>query len=130
MTALKLLCFLLIVPALACLGHDAYIYYLNTQKGLDIPFQLSDLGYLWVTYAPESFAAVKESFSPESWRWIDMILEQSGVVLFGGLSVLIYAVLGLCWLLGVWPFARIPTTARANLGLPGESKGPVKYSRK
>lgn len=131
MTAIKLLCFFLILPALACLGHDGYVYYLNTQAGKDLPFQLSDLGYLWVTYSPETFAVVKESVDAGTWYWVNLVLEQTGVFLFGGIAAIVYAILGVCWLLGVWPFARIPTTARGNLGLPGErSKGPVKYNRK
>lgn len=128
---LKLLCFLLILPALACLGHDGYVYYLNTEAGKDLPFQLSDLGYLWVTYSPDTFAAIKDSIDPGTWGWINLALEQTGVFLLGGIAAIFYAALGLCWLLGVWPFAKIPTTARGSLGLPGErNKGPVKYNRK
>lgn len=132
MTALKILCFLLIVPALACLAHDGYVYYLSKEAGENLPFRFSDIGWLWTTYSPESFAAVKESMSPATWHWVDVILEQTGVFLFGGLAALVYAALGLCWLLGVWPFTRIVTTAHSgNLGLPGErNKGPIKYKRK
>lgn len=131
MNAIKLLCFFLALPALACLAHDGYLYYLNTESGKNLPFQFSDLGWLWVAYSPESFAAAREWIDPGVWSWINLALEQTGAFLFGGIAALVYAALGLCWLLGVWPFARIPTTARGNLGLPDERrKGPIKYKRK
>ena len=46
----KFLFFLLLLPPLVSLGHDAYIYYQKPEKG----FQLSDLGALWDKHHKES----------------------------------------------------------------------------
>jgi len=46
----KLLFILLLVPVIASLGHDAYIYYQEPEKGI----RLSDLGALWDKYHKES----------------------------------------------------------------------------
>lgn len=46
----KILFFLLLLPALAALGHDVYMFTQNQDKG----FRLSDLGWLWDKYHKES----------------------------------------------------------------------------
>lgn len=46
----KLLFVILLLPALATLGHDIYFYTQNQDKG----FRLTDLGKLWDTYHKES----------------------------------------------------------------------------
>ncbi|MGH1456016.1 MAG: hypothetical protein ACRBDI_04490 [Alphaproteobacteria bacterium] len=46
----KLIFILLLIPAIAALGHDAYFFTQNQDKG----FRLTDLGKLWDTYHKES----------------------------------------------------------------------------
>lgn len=46
----KILFFLLLLPAVAALGHDAYFFYQNQDKG----FRLTDLGAFWDKYHKES----------------------------------------------------------------------------
>ncbi len=46
----KFLFFLLLLPAIASVGHDAYMYYQEPDHG----FRLSDLGALWDKYHKES----------------------------------------------------------------------------
>ena len=46
----KFLFFLLLLPAMAALGHDIYMYQQEPEKG----FRLSDLGALWDKYHKES----------------------------------------------------------------------------
>lgn len=46
----KFLFILLLLPALAAIGHDLYLFTQNQDKG----FRLSDLGKLWDTYHKES----------------------------------------------------------------------------
>ena len=46
----KFLFFLILLPALAALGHDGYMFYQYPEKGL----QLSDLGALWDKYHKET----------------------------------------------------------------------------
>lgn len=73
---------ILAVPALAALGHDLWMMTDPAKRGWDItrPFELSDLGWLWVTYAPDSFRFFHE-FLPD-WMWkglVDPVLRSSSV---------------------------------------------------
>ena len=46
----KIIYFLLIVPILAVLAHDVYLFTQNQEKG----FMLSDGGWIWAKYHPET----------------------------------------------------------------------------
>ncbi len=46
----KLLFIILLIPGFASIGHDAYIYYENPDKGV----RITDLGALWDKYHKES----------------------------------------------------------------------------
>ncbi len=129
MAGVKLLCFLVILPVLACLGHDGYLYYLNREAGNGLPFQLSDLGWMWVTYSPASFALVKESVDPGTWTIVNLILEQSGAVFFGVIAAVVYLVLGVLWLFGAWPFATL-SAVRGFERFGEQRKGKARYNRK
>ncbi len=59
-----LLIFVLLIPALAALGYDAYVFYENQEEG----FKLSDLGWLWTTYHMESHDYAYQEIGEESWR--------------------------------------------------------------
>lgn len=129
MAGVKLLCFLVILPVLACLGHDGYLYYLNREAGNGLPFQLSDLGWMWVTYSPESFALVKESVDPGTWNIVNLILERSGAILFGVIAAVVYLVLGVLWMFGLWPFATL-SAVRGFERFGEQRKKNVRYNRK
>lgn len=51
----KIIYFLLIVPILAVLAHDVYLFTQNQDKG----FMLTDAGWIWHEYHPESNAQWK-----------------------------------------------------------------------
>ncbi len=46
----KILFFLILLPAIVALGHDAYMFSKNPEKG----FRISDIGALWDKYHKES----------------------------------------------------------------------------
>ena len=72
-----LLLFILALPALAVLGHDGYMAYNNTEYELAERFYLSDLGWLWTKYSPDSFEWAKFAFEETTWtQFVDPILEQ------------------------------------------------------
>lgn len=133
MSGLRFFCFLVALPLLAALGHDGYIYYDSVyEKGENLPFRLSDVGYLWQTYSFETFDLARQSMTPEAWKdWVDPVLRQWAVLVTGGFAALIYGILALLWLFSLWPFEKASVYARGNFSLPGEkSKTPFKYKRK
>lgn len=133
MSGLRFFCFLIALPALAALGHDGYIYYVSVyEKNENLPFRLSDLGYLWQTYSFDTFDDVRKTLQPEIWKmWIDPVLRQSALVVTGGFAAVIYAILTVLWLFGLWPFEKASQYSRGKFSLPGErSNKPMKYKRK
>lgn len=75
-----ILAFILALPAFAVLGHDIYMAYNNTALDVGERFYLSDLGWLWVKYEPNSYNFVIESTDPEIWNnFIDPILRESAL---------------------------------------------------
>lgn len=56
--------FLLLIPILAALGHDAWYYYEHQDEDPSI----SALGWLWKTYLPESHDSMFEMIGEEKWN--------------------------------------------------------------
>ena len=96
------ICFLLALPALAVLGHDVYMAFFAKQPpGGSHPFQLSDLGWLWVTYEPATYKWALGQVSAATWaRMIDPVLRQTALVVALAPAVLGYAVLAVMKFLG------------------------------
>jgi len=130
--------FLISLPWIAALGHDAYLYFesqYNGEVGQD--FMLSDVGFLWSKYAPDSMALMKQSFEPEQWRMLSKyILQQYAVVVAGIFSVFFYFVMLCLKLLHIWPFndGGNVSTSRKNRKVDvilGDAKeSGYKYKRK
>lgn len=87
----RLLLIILTLPAFLTLLHDGYRYYNKPEEG----FKLRATGFYWVSLSPDSFKATSEALPPETWRTINRILIFPGLYVFGGLSLLLYALLGL-----------------------------------
>lgn len=86
MRGMYLIGFVLALPPLAALGHDLYLAYGQEGTAIDLeqPFHFSDIGWLWKTYALDSFDSMKESVDPQTWQnWIRPVLEQTAVVATG-----------------------------------------------
>lgn len=132
MSGVRFVCFLLALPLLAALGHDAYVYYESAyQKGENLPFRLSDIGYIWKTYSPGTLELVKQSVLEDTWKgWVVPLLELPSVLVGGGFAGIGYAILTALWLFGVWPFEKLSVYKRDNFSLSRDKKAPFKYKRK
>lgn len=118
----KTFIFILLLPFFAALGHDVYHSYFSSDEKikqierLNIEpdnFQMSDVGWLWQEYAPNSMQSARDMIEPEAWSaQLDPFLQMTSMVAalipFG--VGLIY--LALAFILGVWPFSRFGATRR------------------
>lgn len=93
------LIFLLLIPVIAALGYDAYVYYENQEEG----FKLSDLGWLWTTYSQDTHDQAFQQLGEESWRkYVVPILKLPTVV-----AMVIFAVVILMIVLLIQGLASI-----------------------
>lgn len=96
MNAMRFFILFFIGLGLVILGHDIYLAYRQADQGIGRAmeyFTLSDVGWLWVHYAPGSYEAVKESVSTALWEsTILWLLEQTAlfVVIAPALIILFY----------------------------------------
>lgn len=142
----KLWCFLLLIPFFLTLGHDLYgNFYKNDESRARLEafeidptaYRGSDVGYLFVTYAPNFYEKSKDFIGQENWiRWIDPILR-----LYTFIVALVPATLFFIWLLisrifDIWPFAEPGVRAlkrgqnRHNDPLDKRSTPQFKYKRR
>ena len=104
----KFLTVLLLIPALVVLGHDLYVKFGDTDekveklKELDIDhkqFALSDVGWLWSRYHPESLNQAREMAGDDIWlTYITPILSQKAIFVFLAPLILLYLIYGGFWL--------------------------------
>jgi hypothetical protein len=81
MRVLMVLCFLFTLPLLAAIGHDVYYAYQQNPAAIIQAFQFSDLGWLWLTYAGDSYHSVRDMIDPGLWKkFIGPVLEQKSIV--------------------------------------------------
>lgn len=111
----KTLLVILLIPFLAGLGHDIYFNYFSDDerireiKALRIDpekFLVSDLGWVWNEYSPNTMEATRNMMEPETWvSKLDPVLQLPTMVV-GLIPWAIAAIyLSLAWLLGIWPCA-------------------------
>jgi len=86
--------FIVTLPLLISLGHDAYLYYLF-YTGTEPTFNFPALGWIWATYHKESLNTVavfiNENLSEETWAFIKThILGQKSSILGVGFAALFY----------------------------------------
>ena len=113
----KLWCFILLLPFFAAIGHDFYANYLiDPQKkakleAFDIDpqaYQLSDLGYLLVTYVPEAYENSRLMVGEESWtKYVDPVLREFTFVVALVPAAIFYLYLILAKLFGLPPFTGV-----------------------
>ena len=83
------LIFILLIPAIAALGYDAFVYYENQEEG----FKLSDLGWLWTNYYPDSHDYAFQEVGKESWvKYVLPILKLKTVVAAVIFAALIFSI--------------------------------------
>lgn len=77
-----LVLFTLLLP-MAAAGHDAYIYMQNPAQGII----LSDLGYIWSTYASQHYFETRKAMQASLWADLSVVLEQKAVYVALALSI-------------------------------------------
>ena len=136
MRGIHLFMFIVMIPALAALGHDIYLFVQNdtvndalaaTQAG-DRPWTsfFAALGYIWTQYEPESYKTVSSGLDSEAWAVVKSILAQKAVfvgIIFG---LFWWAVAFLFKSLNLFGFGR-GSSSNAGGKTP---KGEFKYKRK
>ncbi len=119
MTGVQFFMFVLLFPAFALLGHDFYLFFNNAEG----QFALSDLGYIWTQYSPESYKWVVQNVEKDTWAVINEILTQTALILALIFAGFFYVILGLLKLFGAWPFHH-------SSGERSYKNAKVKYARK
>ena len=140
------LIFLLLIPALVALGHDAYLFYnehLNPGAfSIDLlkkEFKFSALGFIWTAYSEDSYRTVVETTAPEDWAKIDKFLTYKAFyagLAFAGFFIALFGILAM---FGIGPFTREDGSASSgrqskksqgdSLRAGGQSK-KMQYKRK
>lgn len=106
------LIFLLLIPAIAALGHDAYLFYNNHLNpgvfSIDLllqEFKFSALGFIWTNYEVESYKMTVQSMSEDDWALIDYMLTFKAFYVglgFAAFFIIFFAILAL---FGIGPFS-------------------------
>ena len=91
MRVLRIMLFLFCIPFLGALGHDLYVTYQDEDFSKQAMF--SDIGYLWVTYHPDSFRDARRGIDPETWQTFFSPVLQQKTVLVSLFPLLLIAVL-------------------------------------
>jgi hypothetical protein len=122
--------FLVALPAIAALGHDAYLYYINQPK----PFDMAALGFIWTSYEPDSYKWVVEQTQPLGyWPYINWILAQKAVFVGVAFAGFFYILIGILRLLGVGGEKEVKNFSgnrRVDEILSNKKQGGFKYKRK
>ena len=100
-------CFLMALPALAVAGHDIYLAFNKDDLEVIQPFLFSDVGWLWVNYAPESFDWMQKNMDPAvKQAFIDPLNEQTAILAAAVPALAVYALLFVMRLFAWWPFTE------------------------
>ncbi len=136
MRAILLLCFLLALPPLAAIGHDLYMAYgVEDAEGV---FEFSDLGWIWVNYGAETYNWAQQNLDNVMWgAFIDPVLRQTALIVTLVPALILYTVLGLFKVLGIWPFSgagirfgRKKTDGKFQFKEGSQKGTQTKYKRK
>lgn len=140
-----LISFILLLPAFAVLGHDLYMAYgdsdekIEQLKELDIDpgvFSMSDVGRLWIAYAPDSLNTVRANVSLGTWEnFIAPLMEQTAFLVALIPLLFFYLITAIFWLLGLGPYSGTRALKKAgksdfSVYERHNKKGPAKYGRK
>ncbi len=89
--------FVLLLPILAALGHDAYATY--KDEDFDKAMMFSDVGYLWTTYDPGTYQWAQQNIDQSLWdSMLTPLLEQTTVLIAAvplAVGLIVFAVIAL-----------------------------------
>lgn len=135
-------CVLVALPALAALGHDVYMAWLDMEAGKPEPFKLTALGWLWTTYSLDSYEYARDFFDKKTWsQVVEPLLRKNALYVTGIPALGVYGLLIVLKLLNLWPFndAAPVFSGKKNKGesdfafddnISGKKTGRFKYKRK
>ncbi len=130
--------FILLLPALAALGHDIYIAYNSDELNVPDGLYFSDLGWIWVNYSPATYDWARESIDPTLWSGVVDPFLQEAAVFVGSIPFLAFAAILLCMkILGIGPFEGrglfafgSKMSSKGDFSYGGNKKTKMKYKRK
>jgi len=142
--AAKMLLFVLLLPFFAALGHDVYINYFSDDdkikefKKLQIDpedFKISDLGWVWQHYSPDTLETAKDTVGADEWKEkYDPILQKPTMVVGLVPAAIGAGYLLIAFVLGIWPFIRFAKQRQedsANYGVYKKAKtNAMKFTKK
>lgn len=134
MRGISLLCFILVIPIFAVLGHDAYMSY--HSEDFTKPMMLSNVGWLWSNYLPDSFQWVQDNVSKETWLYrIVPLIKIKSVIVAAIPALVTFTILILLRIFNLPPFrdeVRGSKRNKTNFSFSdGQGKrGQIKYKRK
>lgn len=130
MRGVHLLMFVVLWPALAALGHDAWLY----SQDQDMGFKMAALGWIWTNYEPESYKWVVEQTEPLGyWPYINFVLAQKAVYVGLAFAGIIWLLIGILRIFGVGSEKEVRNFSgnRKIDEMMGRTKGSkMKYNRK
>ncbi len=129
--------FILALPVAAAVAHDVYFTYIRMeQDNITFPeaLQWSDLGWLWVEYAPGSYDWVHKTINPAFWDTVLLpLLEQTAAFVSALPFAIVTLYLLLAYWLGLWPFTLSARKAKKSsyaFDRVDGPKGRIKYKRR
>jgi hypothetical protein len=145
-STVKVLCFIVLLPFFAAIGHDFYVNYLATPEqkaklsNLEIDpskYMASDFGYLLGKYTPGLMQMGREEIDPVTWKNnIDPILQQDTYLVALAPAVLFFAYLLIAYVAGIPPFRgrrfgkNVPTSNYDGVFKNRDQANQMKYTRK
>lgn len=104
MRGIAVLCFLLVLPILAVLGHDIYVTYQDQDFTKRMMF--SDVGYLWTNYDPDTYEWAKKNVDQDTWdNLLTPFLEMTSVIVAAIPALVIFSLLLILRFFKLPPFA-------------------------
>ena len=100
MVGVQIFILIILLPLLAALGHDAWLYY---EGGMEV-FKLTSAGFLWTNYSPETFTWAADNLNQEIWDMLNRILPYKAVYIAGVLPAVLCPVLLILYVFRLWPF--------------------------
>lgn len=127
--------FILVLLPVLVLGHDLYLaLYIDGEIDISQPVKFSDLGWLWVTYGPETYDWAKSAMANEDWdAYMSPVLRQNALLATGIPAAIFLAAFGFFKLLGLRKLIGGKAKNKSKSGYTfGEekSKGAYQYKRK
>lgn len=119
-----------VLPFLAALGHDCYLFYLNHATN---GFDFATFGYIWTHYHLESYKQAVTTLDTETWGLIDNFLQYEATFVTGAFLAIVLLVSLVMRLLGFGKDDGVIHGSGKSIDKilnRGKKTGGFKYNRK